>query len=278
MKQCVPILSLFLSLWLAFALSLAIAALPDRTIAQTITECLIQAKEVARIGAADRGVLARVHVERADKVGRDQILAELEATEEDAQVALARLRVGSDIAVRLARAKVAAAELNAERLTTLVERNLVPKSDQEAAILAAQSARLEEEEAIYQLEVAKLQLAAALSARERKRIRAPFDGVVTDTLLSAGELYNEQGPIMVLARIDPLNVEAYLPAARRRDVAVGQIAEVTLETGGVASATLEVIDPVLDAATGTFGVRLALPNPEGRILAGQSCGLRLTPG
>jgi hypothetical protein len=32
---------------------------------------------------------------------------------------------------------------------------------------------------------------------------------------------------------------------------------------------------VLDAATGTFGLRLALANPDGAILAGQSCTLRL---
>ncbi|WP_166434087.1 efflux RND transporter periplasmic adaptor subunit [Roseovarius spongiae] len=243
--------------------------------AQPVTECLVQANEIARIGAAARGVLAQVLVERADRVAHDQVLAELEASEEEAQLDLARLRVGSDIAVRLARAKAETAELNARRLTTLVKRNLVPKSEQEAAILAAQSARLEEEEAIYQIEVAKVQLAAALAARERKRVRAPFKGVVTDTLMSAGELYNEQAPIIVLARIDPLHVEAYLPAARRADVAVGQTGEVTLETGNTVAATLAVIDPVLDAATGTFGVRLELPNPEGAILAGQSCTLRL---
>ncbi|MEB8385647.1 efflux RND transporter periplasmic adaptor subunit [Rhodobacteraceae bacterium KMM 6894] len=253
----------------------ALTALTGPVIAQPVTECLIQANEIARMGAAARGVLAQMHVERADQVQRDQILAELEATEEEAQVDLARLRVGSDIAVRLARAKAETAELNAQRLTKLVKSNLVPKSEQEAAILAAQSARLEEEEAVFQLEVAKLQLSAALSARERKRIRAPFDGVVTDTLMSVGELYNEQTPIIVLARIDPLYVEAYLPAARRPDVQVGQVGEVTFEIGGTALATLEVIDPVLDAATGTFGIRLTLPNPEGRILAGQSCALRI---
>lgn len=257
------------------SLAATLSVLPLSLPAQSVSECMVQANEIARIGAAGRGVLARMHVERAEQVSRDQILAELEASEEDAQVDLARLRVGSDIAVRLARARAETAEINALRLTSLVERDLVPKSDQEAAILAAQSARLEEEEAVYQLEVARVQLAAALSARERKRVRAPFDGVVTDTLMSVGELYNEQAPIIVLARIDPLYVEAYLPASRRAEVRLGQSAEVTLEIGGTATATLEVIDPVLDAATGTFGVRLSLPNPEGAILAGQSCTLRI---
>ena len=119
---------------------------------------------------------------------------------------------------------------------------------------------------------------AALAARERKRVRAPFDGVVTDRAISAGELYNEQGTIVTVARIDPLHVDAYLPASRRAELAVGQTATVTLETGGTHEAVVRVIDPVLDAATGTFGVRLDLANPDGAIFAGQSCFLDLAVG
>ncbi len=258
-------------------LGLSLGLLPGQAAAQSVAECLVHADEIADVGAATRGVLARVLVDRADRVTRGQIIAELEAAEEDSQVELARLRVSSDIAVRLARAKAETAELNVERLTKLVKRDLVRKTEHEAAILAAKSARLEEEEAVYQLKVAEVQLRAALATRERRRVRAPFDGVVTDTLMSVGELYNEQAAIIVIARTDPLNVEAYLPAARRAEIEVGHVANVTLETGGRLTATIHVIDPVLDAATGTFGVQLNLPNPNGNILAGQSCKLHIAP-
>jgi len=257
------------------ACGLALAVLPHPVPAQDVAECLVQASDIARVGAASRGVVARVLVDRADRVARDDILVELEASEEDTQVDLARLRVGSDIAVRLARARAETAELDAERLSALVGRKLVPLAEQEAAALEARAARLEEEEAMFQLQVAEVQLAAALAARERKRVRAPFDGVVTDRTVSVGELYNEQGPIVTVARIDPLHVETYLPAARRAELSRGQTVPVTLETGDTLTATVQVIDPVLDAATGTFGVQLDLPNPEGTILAGQSCFLDL---
>lgn len=243
--------------------------------AQTVSECIVQAAQVARVGAASRGILARFDVERADRVTEGQVMAELEASQEDSQVELARLRLSSDIAVRLAQRKAETAEANAQRLTTLVKRNLVTRAEQEEALLAARTARLEEEEAVLQQKMASVELKSALAARERKRIRAPFDGVVTDKLMSVGELYNEQAPVLVVARIDPLHVEAYLPAARRAQVAPGQRAEVTLETGETVTATISVIDPVLDAATGTFGLRLDLPNPGGAILAGQSCELLL---
>lgn len=42
-------------------------------------------------------------------------------------------------------------------------------------------------------------------------------------------------------------------------------------------ARVTVVDRVVDAASGTFGVRLALPNPGHRIPAGLKCKVRL-PG
>jgi len=44
--------------------------------------------------------------------------------------------------------------------------------------------------------------------------------------------------------------------------------------GGAHAARVTVVDRVLDAASGTFGVRLALANPEGRIPAGIRCKVR----
>jgi multidrug resistance efflux pump len=70
------------------------------------------------------------------------------------------------------------------------------------------------EEAVLRQRIAQVQLNSALAPRERKRIRAPFDGVVTDKLISVGERYNEPAPMLVVARIDPLHIEAYLPAAQ----------------------------------------------------------------
>jgi hypothetical protein len=41
--------------------------------------------------------------------------------------------------------------------------------------------------------------------------------------------------------------------------------------GGTYAATVTVVDEVFDAASGTFGVRLKLPNPELRLPAGVRC-------
>jgi hypothetical protein len=41
--------------------------------------------------------------------------------------------------------------------------------------------------------------------------------------------------------------------------------------GGAYPAKVEVVDPVIDAASNTFGVRLMLPNPQHTIPAGIRC-------
>jgi len=41
--------------------------------------------------------------------------------------------------------------------------------------------------------------------------------------------------------------------------------------GGTYMATVEVIDPIIDATSSTFGIRLLLPNPDHKIPAGLRC-------
>lgn len=40
-------------------------------------------------------------------------------------------------------------------------------------------------------------------------------------------------------------------------------------------ASVLIVDKVVDSASGTFGVRLELPNPNGNILAGVKCKVNL---
>jgi hypothetical protein len=46
----------------------------------------------------------------------------------------------------------------------------------------------------------------------------------------------------------------------------------------VQTATVTVVDRVVDAASDTFGVRLLLPNPDYRIPGGVRCEIRFLDG
>ena len=106
----------------------------------------------------------------------------------------------------------------------------------------------------------------------------PVNGVVVEVVLRPGELAtsNQKDPIVRVLEIDPLNVELILPVSAFGKIRLGERAQITLEppVGGTYTALVEIVDRAVDAASGTFGVRLRLPNPEGRIPAGVKCRAR----
>ena len=70
-----------------------------------------------------------------------------------------------------------------------------------------------------------------------------------------------------------LHVEVLLPAEAWSQVKVGLAGEVQPAIGGgTHRARVAVVDRILDAGSGTFGVRLELPNPGHAIPAGTRCG------
>ena len=82
---------------------------------------------------------------------------------------------------------------------------------------------------------------------------------------------------MKLAQLDPLRVEVFVPISMLGRIRVGMQAEVMPEepVKGTFKARVIVVDRVADAASGTFGVRLELPNPGYRLPAGLKCKVDL---
>ena len=103
----------------------------------------------------------------------------------------------------------------------------------------------------------------------------PIDGVVMDRYKSPGE-YVEDQPILKLAQVNPLNVEVIIPLPWLGTIQNGMTARVYPEkpVAGSYSAKVVIVDPVVDSASGTFGVRFELPNPRQRIPAGLTCDVK----
>jgi multidrug efflux pump subunit AcrA (membrane-fusion protein) len=96
--------------------------------------------------------------------------------------------------------------------------------------------------------------------------------VVVDRLLSPGELAR-QTPVMKLAQVDPLRVEVYAPLSLLGKLKTGMNANVRPEgkRQPVYQAKIMVVNRVVDSASGTFGVRLEIPNANKAIAAGLAC-------
>jgi multidrug efflux pump subunit AcrA (membrane-fusion protein) len=141
----------------------------------------------------------------------------------------------------------------------------------ERATVAVNRARAE----LASKRLAELELQRAIAELELRTIRSPITGVVRERLLSKGE-FAKQNPILRLAQIDPLRVEVFAPVSMLGEITVGMTAQVMPESPvkGTYSARVTIVDQVVDAASGTFGVRLELPNAEYRLPAGLKCKVR----
>ncbi len=214
-------------------------------------ECILEPHTTVNIGSPSDGVLEKVLVDRGDYVSKGQLLARLTSGVEEASIELTKARL------KFSRIKVS-------RNEELASKNLIPAIDKD--------------EMAMENNVNQVALHRDEEVLKMRHIFSPLDGVVVERILSAGEhVRQEKAQIVKLAQIDPLNVEMVLPASLYGAIKVGMTADVLPEApvNGEHKAKVVVVDSVVDAASGTFGVRLNLPNPGNRIPAGFKCRVRI---
>ena len=236
-------------------------------------DCLIEPRLKIDLAAPTAGVLTDVLVDRGDRVRKGEIVAKLDSTVEEATVALDKARAASGAAIASRRARATFLSLKNSRLTKLQSRGTIAQAqlDESAADLAVANADLAE--ALDQQRIASLEYERSMAILDQRSIRSPIDGLVLERRLSGGEYAFDQAPILVLVEVNPLNVEVYLPITSLPRIHAGTSASVRLATplSGDYTAIVEVVDAVFDARSGTYGIRLKLPNPEYSIPAGLRC-------
>jgi len=248
--------------------------LPAAALAQEF-DCVIEARQEVDVRTSAEGVIESVFVRRGDTVKKGTLLAKLSSGPEQATLNLARSRATMEGEVKAAETRMEITKKKWERAEELHKKSFLSADAKEEAEAEYRLAREQWRAATDNRKLAELEVKRAEEILAQRAIRSPVDGVVVALLLHPGELAssNQKDAILKLMEIDPLNVELVLPVSAYGKIKPGQRAKVTPEqpVGGSYTATVEVVDPTLDAASGTFGVRLRLPNPGYRIPAGVKC-------
>ncbi|MDJ0739526.1 MAG: efflux RND transporter periplasmic adaptor subunit [Gammaproteobacteria bacterium] len=241
-------------------------------------DCVINPSVVADLGSGVPGVLSEVRVDRSDLVRAGDVVARLESGVETAAHELARVRAGKDAEIQLRRVNAAFGQRQLKRSEDLFRRKVISTNDIDERKTEAQLATIELRRALDNRELAELELARAEQVVRRRTIESPITGVVMERFKTIGEYVDEQ-PVLRVAQLDPLYVEVFVPVERLGDVRTGMRADVWAEAldGEAWQAEVSRVDRVADVASGTYGVRLVLPNPDYRLPAGLRCRLTFRP-
>ena len=211
-------------------------------------DCLIEPNMMIELSSPVSGVLDEILVDRSDTVKEGEIVATLKS-----DVELVKLKAGLE-------------NFNLSR----VEQKRSVELYRDGVITLSEKEQADHEAALNQLEVEHAQ-----ANLELRKIRSPIDGVVADRYLMPGE-YIEDKPILKLAQLNPLRVEVVAPVTYFGRIKKGVHAQVKTEYGSFENLVAEVVvvDKVVDAASGTFGIRLELQNEDNQVPGGLKCTVR----
>ncbi len=248
----------------------------------------------AEVAAEGAGRVVAVQVERGSVVTAGAVLARVDS--EDARNGLreaeameaqmqARLGLANGAAfdpaqtadVRKARATLERAEVEHQRYARLVESGIVSRSEYDQRRTEAATAKEQYEAALnearqqYQTLLAqRARVAIARKALADMEVRAPWDGVVAERHVTAGQYVAKGTRIATLVRVDPLRVELAIPESAVGSVRRGQKVSFAVQAYPDArfEGTVAYVGPSLKPDARTLVVEAVVPNASGRLQPG----------
>lgn len=207
--------------------------------------CLLEPSKEVELSSEVPGVLQKISVQRGDKVAKGDVIASLTTRVERA-------------ALETARARVDFAKRKVKRNEVLYKKGLLSDHERDELLTEQRLAELTAKESYVRL--------------QQRQTKSPLSGVVVERYSDPGEYVDEE-PLLKIVSLDPLHAEVVLRSELYGHVQKGMQVDIFPE-GPLSQAypgQVEIIDPMIDAASSTFGVRITLANPEQRVPAGLRC-------
>ncbi len=253
----IVVLVLILAGGFALHIKKLIASAP-KPYAQTVTATKVMAQDwqpslaavgsVAPVRGVDvtteiAGLVREIHFKSGQDVKKGDILVELNADADKAQ--LASLQAAADLAATVLKRDKAQFDAQAIAQATV---------DSDAADLKSKRA-----------------LAAQQQANiDKKTIRAPFSGKLGITTVNPGQYLNPGDKIVTLQTIDPIYVDFNLPQKQVGLLQLGQVVNVSSDgfPGVNFPGRITAISPKVDTTTRNVVVEATLANPKRQLLPG----------
>lgn len=219
--------------------------------------------ELSDVAAEVDGKVVSLAVEHGQKVAKDAPLVVLSSDLLDKRIANARLLMEQ------AKAEYELARLDDVRMTKLFKSRSVSEGEFDKSRLGAQAS----ERKYYALQATLNQLRLE---REKKTIRAPYDGVVLERKAHRGEWISQGSTVILMGRDGQIDVEVNIPAGSAQVIRPGLQVEVRVGEMTMPGEVYAVI-PKGDVSTRTFPVKIRVQNP-GTLAEGMEARVALPSG
>lgn len=205
----------------------------------------VEARLLSRIGFKVAGTLTELHADHGDQVKAGQVLARIEASEQQARTAKARAQLESAAAaVQVAEAALRKATAVVAQRSQINVRRQALLAKQSVSVEAAEEAQLNAGVAQADLLVAQSEIETAKAKRDDARaqldyeevllrqheLKAPFDALVVSRAKELGSVLPSGDALFTLVAPDTVWMLAYIDEARAGGVQLGQPVEIRLRS------------------------------------------------
>ncbi|MBM3785644.1 MAG: efflux RND transporter periplasmic adaptor subunit [Acidobacteria bacterium] len=272
----------------------------ERSIAATGT---LHPDETVTVSTEVPGKISAIRADFGQTVRKGDVLVELDRTEFDLQVersrgalnqSLARLGLPayngkiappeSTPAVRQATAQLEDTKFKFESAAKLVTSGDIAQdrfNEIEKAYRARQASVDAARDELRTLWMNVTSLEADLKLAEKRRgdtiVRAPFDGVVGEKLISAGQYVKDNVGILRLVKVHPLRLRLDVPEVAANLVKPGTRLQFATDaaTGAEFEAIVRELNPSLDTRSRTLSAEARLTKADARLRPGMFAEIRL---
>ncbi|WP_237153128.1 efflux RND transporter periplasmic adaptor subunit [Oryzibacter oryziterrae] len=210
----------------------------------------VRARTESKLSFRTGGKICERLVDVGARVAAGQVLARLDATQQEASVANAEAVLAS------ADAQKRLAETNYDRQKALVAQGFVTRSDFDNADKALRSATAMVEAATAQLDIARTELGYT-------ELKADASGIVTARNADVGEVVAAALPVFTVANDGPRDVvvdvfeQVFLATPDTSNVRVSLVSDPNVFAEG----HVREVSPAVDAATGTVRIKIDIGDP-----------------
>ncbi|HSU94828.1 MAG TPA: efflux RND transporter periplasmic adaptor subunit [Gemmatimonadaceae bacterium] len=214
-------------------------------------------QEAATLRSEISGPVVQTYVEQGQPVKRGQALARIDDT------SIREALLSAQSAARSAKLALDNATRDAERQQRLEAAGAVAPRDVEAAqraLAAAQAAMAD----------AQSRLTAAQQQLGKTTFRAPFNGIVSDRPVSAGDVVQPGAAIATVVNPASMRLEGSVPAEQLSSLKIGTPVIFTVNGYGTQTFTgrIDRINPTADPATRQVRVYVTIPNEKSTLVGG----------